>query len=60
MVQDYILSKPFVEEKKMSEEEKKHVCAVCNWEYDGSEGPFEDLPDDYVCPICGVDKSNFS
>lgn len=44
----------------MSEEEKKHVCVVCGWEYDGSEGPFEDLPDDYICPICGVDKSNFS
>ncbi|MHA1457547.1 MAG: rubredoxin, partial [Promethearchaeota archaeon] len=21
---------------------------------------FEDLPDDYVCPVCGVDKSFFT
>ena len=26
--------------------------------YDG-ETPFEDLPEDWVCPLCGVDKSHF-
>ena len=31
---------------------------VCNYVYDG-EIPFEKLPDDWVCPLCGVDKSFF-
>jgi flavin reductase (DIM6/NTAB) family NADH-FMN oxidoreductase RutF/rubredoxin len=36
------------------------VCDVCEYEYDGADGPFESLPDDWVCPICGVSKSQFS
>lgn len=46
--------------KVMSEEkkEKKYVCTVCHYEYDG-DVPFEELPDDYVCPICGVGKELF-
>lgn len=37
---------------------KKWVCCVCNYVYDG-DIDFEKLGDDYVCPICGVDKSFF-
>ena len=37
---------------------KQWVCTVCNYVYDG-DIPFEELPDDYVCPLCGVDKSYF-
>ena len=37
---------------------KKHVCIICGYVYDG-ELPFEDLPDDYECPICGVSKNKF-
>lgn len=47
----------------------KYVC-VCGYEYDPSEGdmengigpetPFEDLPDDWVCPVCGLGKEHFS
>lgn len=29
-------------------------CTVCGYEYEG-----ETIPDDYVCPICGVDATNF-
>ncbi|MDR0636364.1 MAG: flavin reductase [Treponema sp.] len=36
------------------------VCDVCEYEYDGADGPFESLPDDWVCPVCGVPKSQFS
>ena len=42
---------------------KKWVCTVCGWVYDEELGdpdydlapgvPFEDLPDDFVCPLCG-------
>lgn len=35
-----------------------YVCSICGYEYDG-ESPFEELPDDYVCPICGQPKSAF-
>jgi rubredoxin len=48
---------------------KKWVCTVCGYEYDPAEGDptsgvaagtaFEDLPDDWVCPVCGADKSVF-
>ena len=49
---------------------KKYVCDVCGWEYDEAKGDeelgiapstkFEDLPDDFVCPLCFVDKDSFS
>lgn len=48
---------------------KKYVCQVCGYEYDPAVGDpdsgiaagtaFEDLPDDWVCPICGVGKDSF-
>lgn len=40
----------------------KYICNVCGWEYDeDAEGTkFEDLPDDFECPLCGVGKENFS
>ena len=49
---------------------KKYVCDVCGWEYDEETGApdlgiepgtkFEDLPDDFECPLCGVGKDQFS
>lgn len=49
---------------------KKYVCDVCGWEYDEAAGDpehgiapgtkFEDLPDDFACPLCGVGKESFS
>ena len=49
---------------------KKYICDVCEWVHapdvghpeGGIEpGPaFEDLPDDWVCPVCGVGKDQFS
>lgn len=35
-----------------------YICTVCGYEYDG-DIPFEDLPDDWTCPVCGEDKSAF-
>ena len=39
----------------------KYICNVCDYIYDEeAEGtPFEQLPDDYVCPLCGVGKDEF-
>lgn len=52
------------------ETDMKYVCDLCGWEYDEELGypengieagtKFEDLPDDFTCPLCGVDKDNFS
>ena len=46
-----------------------YVCALCGYEYDPKNGEpengivegteFEDLPDDYVCPLCGAAKEDF-
>lgn len=48
---------------------KKYVCTVCGYEYIPENGddtaeiapntPFEDLPADWVCPICGAGKELF-
>lgn len=37
---------------------KQYVCTICGYVYDG-EIPFEELPEDWTCPICGVPKSMF-
>ena len=49
---------------------QKYVCDVCGWEYDPAIGvpeagiepgtPFEELPEDFECPLCGVGKDQFS
>ena len=49
---------------------RKYVCNVCGYVYEPDEGdpegeikpgtPFEELPADWVCPICGVGKEAFS
>ena len=48
----------------------KYVCDACGWEYDEEVGApdlgiapgtkFEDLPEDFQCPLCGVGKDMFS
>jgi rubredoxin len=52
-----------------SELMSKYICVVCGYLYDAANGDpehgiepgteFEELPDDWVCPVCGVDKSQF-
>ena len=47
----------------------KYVCQACGYVYDEELGDpengiepgtkFEDLPDDYECPLCGVGKDMF-
>ena len=49
---------------------QKYVCEVCGWEYDEAVGApehgiaagtkFEDLPKDFVCPMCGVGTEQFA
>lgn len=46
---------------KKREVEKMYKCVVCGYEYNPEETgiPFEELPDDWVCPVCGVTKEQF-
>ena len=47
----------------------KYICNVCGYIYDPAVGDpdagiepgtaFEDIPEDWVCPLCGVSKENF-
>jgi rubredoxin len=58
-------AEPTTERKKMI----KYRCTVCGYIYDPKAGDpdsgvkpgtaFADLPDDWVCPVCGVGKDQF-
>ncbi|MGI6278944.1 MAG: rubredoxin [Acutalibacteraceae bacterium] len=39
----------------------KYVCSLCGYVYDEAEEkvPFAELPDDWVCPLCGAGKEEF-
>ena len=49
---------------------QKYECQVCGYVYDPAEGDvdngvaagtaFADLPDDWVCPLCGAPKEDFA
>lgn len=63
--EDKVSSIPPKEGKIMS----KYRCVICNYEYDPEVGdpdsgiapgtPFEEIPADWVCPICGAGKDQF-
>lgn len=41
---------------------QKYQCIACGWIYDPAQNdeiPFEQLPEDFVCPECGVGKDMF-
>jgi len=46
------------ETEETGETKASYKCGVCGYEYSG-ETPFEELPGDYVCPICKQPKSVF-
>ncbi len=46
-------------QKEASSVDEAWVCTVCGYEYKDEEIPFEELPDDWTCPICGMPKSAF-
>lgn len=49
---------------------EKWICEVCGYVYDPAQGDpdngvdpgtrFEDLPQDWVCPVCGADRDSFA
>ncbi len=60
---------PTTEPASTPEKRGRFQCEVCQWIYDPTIGdpehgiapgtPFEDIPDDWVCPVCGASKSQF-
>lgn len=65
----------YIDKTKITKNEKKeismakYVCTVCGYVYDPAVGDpdsgikagtaFDDIPDDWVCPVCGVGKDSF-
>ncbi|PIE51372.1 High molecular weight rubredoxin [Candidatus Fermentibacteria bacterium] len=63
-------AKPVSEKQEEEKTMKKYVCTVCGYVYDPEAGDpdggiapgtaFEDIPEDWVCPVCGVGKDQFT
>lgn len=65
-------NKPDADRSSMDLEDimAKYICDVCGYIYDPEVGDpdggiepgtaFEDIPEDWVCPVCGVGKDDFS
>ena len=59
----------YFSKEERGERMTKYKCTVCGYIYDPEVGDpdsginpgtsFEDLPDDWICPICGVSKDQF-
>lgn len=59
----------YIETKKESKKMDKYECSVCGYIYDPELGdpdggikpgtPFEEIPDSWVCPVCGAAKEQF-
>ena len=62
----------YIKEEQMKKEErtpKKYKCKICGYIYDSQKGDpdsgiapgtsFEELPEDWVCPVCGASKEEF-
>ena len=47
----------------------RYVCTICGYVYDPAQGDpdngvaagtnFDDVPDDWTCPVCGAGKDDF-
>ena len=55
---------------EVTTESRQYVCQQCGYIYNPAKGdrkgkippgvPFEELPEDWTCPLCGAKKSRFS
>ncbi len=58
------------DDKRVEVSMQKYVCGVCGYIYDPAQGDpdggiaagtaFEDLPEDWTCPVCGASKDEFA
>lgn len=55
------IDKSKLENKEAEKEFAKYECTACGYIYDEQqeETRFEDLPDDWTCPVCGAEKDDF-
>lgn len=59
-----------VDDRIASIDMKKYVCNVCGYIYDPEDGDpdadipagtaFDSLPNDWICPVCGAPKDEFT
>ena len=51
----------YIEDEKKETNSSKYQCLICGFIYDDAKEKikFEDLPDDWKCPLCGATKSQF-
>jgi rubredoxin len=64
------VKKNFTNIKREAVKMDKWECQLCDYVYDPAEGdpdggiapgtPFEELPDEWVCPVCFVGKDEFT
>jgi len=57
------------EEQLMTDSDTTYICTACGWVYDPQQGdpdggippgtPWEEIPDDWICPVCGAGKEDF-
>ena len=65
-----IFASPLRDKSLRKEVNMKYICDICGWVYDEELGDlelgiepgtkFEDLPEDFLCPLCMVGKDMFS
>lgn len=66
----WVTSSGAKEKLERMEDMQSYVCGICGYVYDPAAGdpdngvaagtPWDKVPDDWVCPVCGADKDNFS
>jgi len=69
MVYNMSAAKLFISHLKGGKKMDRYVCTLCGYVYDPEKGDpdggvkpgtaFEDIPDDWVCPVCGASKDDF-
>ena len=65
-----VILKYFTKHKINNRNMQKYICEPCGYIYDPELGdedggiapgtPFEDIPEDWACPVCGAEKSDFA
>jgi rubredoxin len=68
-VRSYSIYNFVLEKLILGKSMQKHICSVCGYIYDPEIGDpeagiqpgtqFEDIPDDWVCPVCAAAKELF-
>jgi rubredoxin len=57
----YIDPSKLEQKETVKEPKARYQCIVCGYVYDDADEPtpFEELPEDWTCPACGAEKTDF-